>query len=180
MLGLAVILTACSPEDREMNRAMILRDIALNAERCSFTAEVTADYGELLHSFSMDCASDRQGNVQFEITQPETLEGIKGTISDRGGEIDFEDTALYFPLLADEQLTPAAAPWIFLKIVRSGSITSVCREDSLLHMTAEDIFQGEALLMDIWLDESNVPVRGEVLFDGKRILTLSFKNLHFV
>ena len=175
-----VFLTGCSSESRELNRAMLLRDKVLNAQSCTFCAEVTADYGDSIYTFSMDCQADRKGNLRFEILKPETIAGIRGTLSDTGGEIAFDDTALYFPMMTDDHLTPASAPWIFLKTLRSGCITSVCMEEELLHITVDDSYADDALTLDIWLDKGDMPIRGDILYDGKRILSLNVENLVFL
>ena len=123
----------------------------------------------------MDCRADAAGEISFSITRPQSIAGISGSISDQGGSIRFEDQALYFPLLTDALLTPASAPWIFLKTLRSGYITSACMEESLLHVTVDDDYEEDALTVDIWL-EGERPVRADILHDGKRILSVQVEN----
>ena len=176
LMGLLLFLTGCSQENRELDRAMELRNRLLDAESCSFQAEVTADYGDSLNSFTMDCQADSQGKLTFEVTQPESIAGIRGTISDTGGSLDFEDTALYFDLLTDDQLTPVSAPWILMKTLRGGCITSVCAEEDLLRLTVDDSYAEDALQLDIWVNGEEVPIRGDILYDGKRILSVEVKN----
>lgn len=154
---------------------MEVRDALLSAQGCSFQAEVTADYGDSVSSFSMDCQADAAGTLSFEITKPDSISGIRGQISDSGGSIDFEDQALYFPLLTDDLLTPASAPWIFLKTLRSGYLTSACTEEGLLHITVDDSFAEDALMLDIWLAD-RIPVRADILCDMKRILSVEVEN----
>ena len=48
----------------------------LLAGTVSFDAEITADYGDELYTFSMHCQSDLQGQVTFTVTQPENISGI--------------------------------------------------------------------------------------------------------
>ena len=158
---------------------MGFREKLLSAQGCTFLAEVTADYGDSIHSFSVNCQGDSTGKLAFELTEPDTIAGIKGVISDTGGNIVFEDQSLYFPLLTDDLLTPASAPWIFLKTLRSGYITSACMEDGLLHMTIDDSYEEDALTLDIWLEGENKPVRADILHDGKRILSLNVEDFAF-
>ena len=175
MLGLALILTGCSSENRELKAVMQLRDRLLSSEGCSFQTEVTADYGNSVHTFSMDCEADAAGTLHFVITKPLTISGIQGSISDSGGNIEFEDQMLFFPLLTDDLLVPASAPWIFVKALRSGYITSACTEESLIHVTVNDSYAEDALTLDIWMEESK-PIHAEILHDGKRILSLAVKS----
>ncbi|MGM9590217.1 MAG: hypothetical protein ACI3V0_08620 [Faecousia sp.] len=155
---------------------MEFRNDLLSAESCTFTAVVTADYGDSLNEFTMDCQGDKQGRITFEITAPESISGIQGTIADDGGNVLFEEDALYFPLLTDDQLIPASAPWIFLRSLRAGCITAVCREEERLHITVDDSFEDDALTLDVWLEEERIPIHGDILYDGKRILSLDIKN----
>ena len=111
--------------------------------------------------------------MTFEVVQPQSIAGITGTITGEGGFLTFDDVALHFDLLADDTVTPVSAPWIFLKTLRGGYLTSAGEEDGLLRVTIDDSYEEDALQLDIWLDEKNAPVRGEILYGGRRILSLS-------
>ncbi len=176
MCILMVMLTGCSQEDRLLERGMALRSRILQAEECTFCVDITADYGDKLHSFSMDCQGDAQGNITFSVTAPETISGITGTISETGGNLTFDGTALFFPLLADGTLSPVGAPWVLLKTLRGGYLTGVCQEDALLRLTIHDSYAEDAMVLDIWLDGDDIPIRAEILYDGRRILTLTVKD----
>ena len=168
-------LSGCSSENKPLTDALGFREMLLSSNGCHFTAHVTADYGDSLTQFSMDCETDPSGELEFEILQPESIAGIRGTISDQGGSILYEDQSLYFPLLTDDLLTPASSPWIFIRTLRSGCITSACTEETMLHMTVDDGYAEDALTLDIWLEEDR-PVRAEILHGGKRILTVAVEN----
>ena len=170
------MLSGCSGENKEIEQAMALREKLLNAKGFSFSADITADYGDKLHLFSMDCQADEEGDLTFTVTKPETIAGITGRIQDEGGELTFDETVLFFELLTDEQLSPVSAPWILVKTLRSGYLTSACEEGEGLHLTIDDSYEDDALMLDIWLDGKNLPKRAEILYDGRRILTLDVKN----
>lgn len=155
---------------------MKFRESLLAAQSCSFETEVTADYGDSLNQFRMGCQSDPSGKTAFEVLAPETIAGIKGNISYSGGELSFDDTVLYFDLLTDDQLSPVSAPWIFLKALRGGYITSVCREDSFLRVTVDDSYESDALTLDVWLEKDRVPVRADIFWDNRKILSLTVEN----
>ena len=46
----------------------------------------------------------------------------------------------------------------------------------MLRLSIDDSYEEDALHMDIWLNAENVPVRGEILYDDRRILSLDVKN----
>lgn len=169
-------LCGCSAESKELERGLALRTNLLKASGFSFDTEITADYGDKLHQFAMSCQSDHEGNVTFTVTAPETIAGITGRITEEGGLLTFEDVALHFELLTDEQLSPVSASWILVKTLRSGYLRSVGQEEAVLRLTMDDSYADDALMVDIWLDEQDLPQRAEILYDGRRILTLQVKN----
>lgn len=173
---LLIFLTGCSGSSKEIERGMALRSRLLQASSCSFDAEITADYGDKLHSFSMSCQGNEQGDVSFTVTVPQSISGITGIIGGEGGKLTFDDTALHFDLMADDQVTPVSAPWIFLKTLRSGYLTSAGMEDEQLRLSIDDSYEDDALHLDIWLDPEDIPVRAEIVYDGRRILSLTVKN----
>lgn len=173
---LLVFLTGCADASKEMERGMKLRSDLLKASACRFDAEITADYGDKVYTFSMNCQGDPLGNMTFTVTAPETIADITGSISDTGGKLTFDDTALQFDLMADDQVTPVSAPWILLKTLRSGYITSAGMEDDLLRLTIDDSYEDDALHLDIWLNDENQPTKAEILYDGRSILSLAVTN----
>lgn len=179
LMCLAILLTGCGAES-ELEQAMAFRDELLSGKGCSFTAKVTADYGDELYEFTMDCVGDDLGNVEFCVTAPESISGITGTAGQSGGALTFDETALHFDLMAEDALSPVSAPWVFLKTLRSGYIVSACYEEDLLHLSIDDSYEDDALRLDIWLDENRKPVRGEILHDGMRILTLDVGNFQIL
>lgn len=174
MLACLLLLTGCS--ETEIQRGMELRGQLLRGMACTFDAAITADYGQALYQFRMACQADSQGNMDFTVTHPETISGITGHISHGQGSLTFSDTALDFPLMADDQLSPVSAPWVLLKTLRSGSLTAACQEEEWLHLSLDDDYEEDALHLDVWLDGKNVPRRGEILYDGRRILSLDVEN----
>ena len=178
-LCVLLMLTGCGKHNEELDRAMALRTRLLTAS-VSFDAEITADYGDEIHTFSVYCEGDSQGNLGFRVTDPETIGDITGRIEAGEGKLTFRDTVLAFPLMAEDQLSPVSAPWIFYTTLRGGYLTSAGMEEDLLRLTIDDSYEDDALTVDIWLDESDSPVRAEILYDGRRILTLEIENFKIV
>ena len=176
---LVSLLLGCSAEDKNLDRAMELR-AELLAHGCSFEAEITADYGDKLHTFTLSCEADPMGNLGFTVKAPETVAGISGTIAADGGKLRFEDTVLAFPLLADGQVTPISAPWLLLKTLQGGYLTSAGMDGESLRLTINDSYEADALQLDIWLDQENHPIRADILYDGRRILALSVINFQIL
>lgn len=170
------LLFGCGKNSGEIGGALAMRQRLLTANGCSFTAAVTADYGDKIYSFTMQCEADKTGNMTFTVTGPEAISGISGKVTDAGGQLTFDDKALAFAPIADGQVTPVTAPWLFLKTLRSGYITACGRDGEQIYMQIDDSYAEQALHLDIWTDKSFQPVRGEVLWMGKRILTISVED----
>lgn len=180
LLLIALVLTGCKQENREMEEALSFRSRLLSAQGVRFEAEITADYADELYEFSLDCKGDSLGNVTFTVTAPETIAGITGTMAETGGALTFDDTALQFDLMAEGTLSPVSAPWLLIKTLRSGCITSVCREEDMLRLSIDDSYEDDALRLDIWLDSDGCVTRAEVLQEGMRILTLRVANFQIL
>ena len=179
LLLAVLLLCGCNGENPELNRAMALRAELLTSS-VTFDAEITADYGSEIHTFSGYCEGDSQGNLGFRVTAPESIAEITGRIDAGEGKLTYRDTVLAFPLLAEDQLNPVSSPWIFYTTLRGGYLTAAGMEDDLLRLTIDDSYEEDALTVDIWIDENDNPVRAEILYDGRRILTLTIKNFQMV
>ncbi len=175
-----VLLCGCGGETGEMDRGMKLRSKLLQAQEVSFDMDISADYGDTVQLFSMACKADGEGDLSFTVTAPETISGITGKIAGGEGQLLFDETALHFGLLTDDQLSPVSAPWILVKTLRSGYLKAAGMEEDLLRLTIADSYADDALQLDIWLDGQDLPTRAEVLCDGRGILSLCVKNMTIV
>ena len=173
------LLTGCSGKNTELEQGLKLRTRLLSSGGYQFDAEITADYGDKLHVFSLQCQADKEGAVQFTVTKPESIAGIEGTLGSGDGALTFDGTALHFPLLADNQVTPVSAPWLLLKALRTGYIRSAGSSGALTQLSLDDSYDEDALHVDIWLNEEDLPVKAEILFRERKILSLDVQNFRF-
>ena len=175
VLLVAVLLLGCSPQNQLLDRAMGLR--AEMISKCgSFDAEVTADYGNKTIRFRMECSFDQNGNLQFRVKEPVTLAGITGKLTASGGKLTFDQTAMAFETMADDQLSPVSAPWLLIKTLRGGYLTSCNEEDGGLRVAIEDNYGEDALHLDVWLDGNDLPRSAEIYWQGRRLLTVDVSN----
>lgn len=148
----------------------------MQANRCDFTCEVTADYNNRLCSFTLDMVSEANEDLIFTVVSPSAISGISGKLTEEGGKIIFDDIALQFPLTADDLPSPISAPWLLMNTLRSGFLSSACMEDSNIRLSMDDTYNGEPLRLDIWLNDQQYPEAADILYDGKRILTMRVSN----
>jgi len=183
MLSIAMILLTfcgCSRSNNEINRALALRERILGANGCTFETTITSDYGDKIYTFSMDCRADASGAVTFTVTAPETISGICGTLSEGGGKMTFDDQALLFEMLADDQVSPVSAPWLFVHTLCGGYIKACGKIGQGILIQIDDSYSQKALQLNIQTDENDIPVSAEIFWQGMRIVSMDVENFNFV
>ncbi len=170
------LLAGCSAGKSEIDRAMALRQKLLEGSGCSFDAVITADYGDKIYTFRMDCQGDKEGNLAFTVTEPDTISGITGNISHEKGALTFDDKVLAFELLSEGQVTPVSAPWLIINTLRSGYLSACGTDGENLRIAIDDSYEEDALHLDIWLDSADLPIRAEILWQGRRIVSADIRN----
>lgn len=169
---------ACSGEEKNISPAVQFRTDLIEAKGCSFTAEVTADFGETVHIFTMDCRTDEEDVLYLTVTAPETLSGITATVDQSGGRITYDGMAMDFGLLANGNVIPAAAPAIVISCWSKEYISSAGQEDDLYRVTYEKDFDENMLIVDTWY-EKNVPICAEICYNNKNVIKLTISNFSF-
>ena len=128
MFFIVILLTGCANTETPIEQALNLRESLLEAEETSFHACITADYQEALYSFEMDCVVDTNRNLSFTVTQPETISGISGIITNSQSAPLFDDKVLAFPPFPDGEISPVMAPYFFLNSLVGGYISGCGKE----------------------------------------------------
>ncbi len=175
-LILVVILLSGCGSSSELDRALALREKLLKCSTCTFDAIITADYSDKLYTFGMSCRMDQSGDMAFEVTAPQSIAGITGSVSNKGGTLTFDGQVLAFELLADGQVTPVSAPWLLLRTLRGGYLSACAPTENGLRISVDDSYEEDALQLEIWLNEGDLPTQAEILWQGKRIVTLCVEN----
>ena len=176
VLLIVCILCGCKPGDDFLDQTIDMRKTILDAECCTFQAVITADYGDVLYTFQMECTGDSTGALQFTVTDPETISGITGTISRERTALTFDDKVLASPILADNQLSPVSGPWIFLNTLRSGYLTGCSREDDGFCIYIDDSFEEYPLHLEIATDLQMHPVSAQIIWQDRRILSMDIRD----
>lgn len=174
-----VLLCGCSTDSADLDRAMALRG-KMQQREVSFDASITADYGDKVHTFAMQCQGDTKGNMSFTVTAPESIAGITGTVAKGSGKLTFDEQVLTFDILADDLISPVSGPWVLLETLRSGYLTSCSDEGELLRVAIDDSYEKNALHLEIWLDSGDIPQQCEIYWQGRRLLSMDVKNFTFV
>ena len=160
-----------------MDTAIKLRQKLHECDSLRFSTEIVSDYGDNLYSFQMNCIFDDAGDISFSVTSPDTISGISGTIDAKGGEIQFDQEMLAFPLLIDGQLSPICTPWVILNCLRSGYLSSCGSTAEGIQLIIDDTIQSNNIRCLVWLDQNHMPNYSEIVWNGRRILSASIKDV---
>ena len=168
-----LLLCGCDSTN-SMDRAMLARS-KFQSTPCRFRATVSADYGDMIHTFVLECEADERGDVAFSVAAPDTISGITGSLTGESGFLTFDGEILGFNMLADGQLSPVSAPWVLIHTLRGGYLRYCAETDSGLHLTIDDSYAENALTVDIWLEDGEVE-QAEIAWEGRRCLTMTFDD----
>lgn len=176
MVLFLLLLTGCSAKDNSMGQALTLREQLLHGNGCEFDAAITADYVDAIYTFVLHCRADRSGALNFQVTSPESISGIRGSVSQAGGNLTFDDQVLAFEMLADGMVTPVSAPWLMMHALRSGYIRACGEDTDGCTIQIDDSYKDGALQIDVRLNSSGALSRAEIYYEGRRILSVDVSN----
>lgn len=168
---LSLFLFGCGSKTNS-NIVISTRAAIHNSEKCSFYASVTADYTDQAIAFKMNCLRDNTGSINVTVTEPESISGITGRICDGSGQLIFDETVLAVELVADGAVSPIATPWLFMEALLSGYISYSGPDGDLVRTRIDDTYSGVQYSMDLWQDNKGTPVRAEIIWEGRRILSI--------
>ena len=179
-LCVACFLSGCAFRNNDIDRVVGIRQELNNANGCVFDAVITADYGDCVYTFTLQCTADADGNIDFTVIDPVSISGVSGQIANDKGAVVFDDNVLAFSMLADGYITPVSTPWLFLKAFRGGYIHGCADDEGMIKLILQDTYREEHLQVDVWLDETMTPVRADFLWKDRRILAMEVKNFQYL
>lgn len=170
------LLFGCSSLNSGLEQAQILRNRLSAGSGCSFRANITADYGASIYEFSLQCEADNLKNLSFTVLSPESISGITGRISAQGANLTFDDKILAFETIADGQITPVAAPWVFITALQGGYLNGCARDANGYMLTVDDSYRDDALRLNIRIDKNLLPQWAEIFWQNRRVLTITVED----
>ena len=179
LLATMLLLGGCGKTENVQNDLLKMRK-ELSGKRYSFLACIHADFGENTYDFKLDCQFDAIGNMTFTIISPETISGITGKIDRAGGALVFDDKAVVFNLLADGQISPVCAPWLVMKGLCGGFLSSWGQQSDGTILTIDDSFQGKNVSFRVSLTKNLQPRSAEILWEGRCILSVMVEDFRYL
>ena len=178
VLALAILFvtlfSGCRGEDSAMQTALDFRGSLLSAGGCRFTADVEADFGERIYDFTLECTYNGTDGT-LNVTAPKSIAGISATVSDGSSELEFDGVSLDFGPLANGFASPLSLPWLLGSAWTGDYIAWAGRDGDLAYVTWLKGYQEQELSINTWF-QKNIPVRAEVLSEGRRVLTVTIED----
>lgn len=179
LIMLCVLLCGCKQSGDGIEQALVFRKSLLNGNGCKFVATITADYQDVFYTFAMNCMIDSIGNVKFEVVEPDTIKGISGNISEDEGKLAFDDKVLLFAVLADGQITPVSAPWLFINALKSGYINGCSKEEDGWMLDINSSYAQDALNTKIRI-MSDRPVYAEIIWQNRCVVKIDVEDFQIL
>lgn len=179
VLMVLVLLSGCAGTEETQDRLLRLRQ-TLSEKESQFVANIHADFGETVYDFTLMCHFDTEGNMTFEVQLPQTISGVTGKVSAAGGALTFDDTSVAFSLLADGELTPVSAPWLMMKGLRGGYLAAWSSQGNRLVLTVDDSYENSPMQFRFVLDNEMSLLSGDILWDGRRILSVTAEDFRYL
>lgn len=174
---LLVLLPGCTSGEKTLEPAILFRADLLNAAGCSFSAQVSADFGDLVYEISMDCVVS-DGTTSVTVTSPDTLSGITAHIANETGTVTFDEVALDFGVLQDGNFAPMAAPGIVAQCWQTAYIAAAGEADGSYCVTYEQGYQDEKITVDTWFADQ-IPQYAELRNGEKCLVKMTISNFQF-
>ena len=180
MVILCSLLVGCNGNSQKVDPAMQVRNAILSSNGCEFIAKITADYIDAVYTFSLKCTVDNTGNLTFRVMQPESIEGITGSVSAEGGKLLFDKEVLGFSLMAQGQLSPVSGPWLMIKSMRSGYISACAQQESGYMIKLDDSYEQDSIQLEVVVNGALIPVRCDILWQGRRCLSIDVESFAYL
>ena len=178
VLMMIPLLTACGggAGSGSEELALTIRGEYLSAGGCTAQAEITADYGQRVYTYTVQL--DVEGEeTALTVTAPEMVAGVRARCA--GGEswLEYDGAVLETGPLTPDGLSPlggAAALW---EAARSGFMDSCTMErldqtETLRVLCrSPELEAGEGLETTLWFDaDSHALLRGELAWEGRTVI----------
>lgn len=178
VLTLCALLFGCAREETYLEPAIEFRAALLQAGGCRFHAKIEADHGDRVEAFSVDCDFTSDGTASLTVTEPESIAGVTACVTERGGKITYDGMSVDFGLLANGNVSPAAAPALTALCWCGEYISAAGWDGDVYRVTYEKDFDEKRLQIDTYF-KNDLPFTSEVCYNNQRILKLEISDYSF-
>ncbi|MDD3164269.1 MAG: hypothetical protein PHS97_00225 [Oscillospiraceae bacterium] len=169
-----VLLSGCGDKS-DKQTALDFRTKLLGDSTVSYTAEISADYGDRVYAFTLNASGAPGGETDVTVAAPEEIAGIAATVDADCVHVRYPDVSLEFGTMADGFVAPICLPSILNACWTSGYIDSSGEDDGKWLVAYRKGYEAEELLVRCWFDEQ-IPVYAEISYQGDIVLTADLSN----
>lgn len=178
-MTLCLLLTGCAGAESTMQPALDLRSALLDADGCTFSCTVTADFGETVYTFSADCVCGAE-QTRLTVTAPEEIAGIGAAVTGEEATLEFDDVVLELGTLAGGRLAPLAVPAVASACWRGEYIRSAGNENGGTLVTYLRGYDEDELTVHTHLSGDGVPTRVEIESMGVRVADMTISDFTYL
>ena len=177
LMLLLLPLSACGGgETKLLQIPMAFRAELLNAEGCSFQADMQIRFEDCVYNAKLDCCCNNDGSAELTVLAPETIEGIRASFDGRKSRLEYDGVALDFGLPEDAEFAPIALPVMLARCWRETYILAAGQEEGLLRVSYEDDTDTGGFETDTWFDAALCPVYAEISLRGRVIAEITLTD----
>ncbi|MFI3312915.1 MAG: hypothetical protein R3Y62_03425 [Eubacteriales bacterium] len=169
-----LLLAGCATQPDGMQEALDFRTALMAGETCTFQTEVTADLGDSVYQFAMDCDyADKTAHLT--VTAPTEIAGISATVQGDSATLTFEDVAFTLPTEVGGNIPPMVLPKI-LGDAWVGGFIQWATVESDGYTIQYALEQPANLWVQTRFDETMTPTYVEIYEGGYLVLTASISD----
>lgn len=178
MLVCCGLLTGCQGGSQEpVQPALDFRTLVMGAERCTFSAEIEADFGQRVYHFTVDSEFlPEDGKTIVTVTAPDTIAGIRATVEGQTAQMSFDDASLELGTMAGGHVAPLQLPQLLGTAWTNGYIVSVAEGDDGWSATYQSGYGDEQLEIMTYFTVHGTPSAAEIYYDDVRVLTAAIDH----
>ena len=165
---LLLLLCACGAANTTAQTPVRFRTALTEAGACQFALDLTANYGDSIRQFTLDCQGQPGGETRLTILDPEIAQGITATVSGADANVSYDEAMLGVADFPTRPISPMATPYLLVTAWTEGYINALGKEGDLEEVHYLLGYGGRQVDVTTWFQEE-LPVRAE-LTDGQQVL----------
>ena len=176
--SLPFLLSGCAGVPSPDESAAEIQNFFSLADTVTFTADITADYGERVYDYGISYKSGRDGGT-VTILSPDEISGICVEYSGDGASVSYDGAEVFTGEIIPDGLSPVDAVPVMEKAWREGLITESVSEKVGGEECIASVFRIEDdIFLRTWFGkESFLPVRAEIVNGGYTVITGTFYDV---
>ena len=142
------------------------------ADTVSFSADVRAEYSDKTSEFTLRYAQSAE-SAEVEITEPETVAGIKARITGDALSLEYDGAILDIGSFGDTELSPMSALPLLVRSITDAHVDITWREDDMI---AARLVPSDDMLVTLWISNDLVPLNAEISYCEQTVIFIEIND----